>query len=114
MVGGLGLAGFPLTVSFGPRWTLIQTLLGTQPTWGLLIVVGQLGVVLGYLRLLQTFLAPLPPMQRLTPRERFTTIILLATGITLSGILALMPQAMDGIVQTVIGIVIRSSGQAVR
>ncbi len=114
MVGGLGLAGFPLTASFGPRWTLIQTLLGTQPTWGLLIVVGQLGVVLGYLRLLQTFLAPLPPMQRLMPRERFITIILLAAGITLSGMLALMPQAMDGIIQTVISIMIRSSGQAMR
>jgi formate hydrogenlyase subunit 3/multisubunit Na+/H+ antiporter MnhD subunit len=111
MVGGLGLAGFPLTASFGPRWALTQTLLGTEPTWGLLIVIGQLGVVLGYLRLLQVLLAPLPVAQRLVPRERFATIILLAVGVALSGVLALVPQAMDGIVQTVIGIVVQAPSQ---
>ncbi len=108
-VGGLGLAGFPLTASFGPRWTLIQILLRTRSTWGFLVIIGQLGVALGYLRLLQTFMAPLPRARRLLPREHLATVVLLAAGVLLSGFLALVPQTMDGIVQTVIEIVIQSS-----
>ncbi|HEY65396.1 MAG TPA: hypothetical protein G4O02_12580 [Caldilineae bacterium] len=109
LVGGLGLAGFPLTASFGLRWTLIQTLLRTRPVWGLLIVVGQLGVSLGYLRLLQSFWAPLPPSRRLIPRERLSSGLLLIVGVVLSGGLALIPQLLDGVVRMMIEIVVQIS-----
>jgi formate hydrogenlyase subunit 3/multisubunit Na+/H+ antiporter MnhD subunit len=111
MVGGLGLAGFPLTASFAPRWALIRTLLLTEPVWGLLVVAGQLGVALGYLRLLQVFWAPLAPGQRLGPRETTVTTILLIIGIGFSGVLGLIPQAANGIIYTVIGIITQSLRQ---
>ncbi len=109
LVGGLGLAGFPLTAEFGPRWALIQTLLRTRPAWGLLVVAGQLGVAIGYLHLLQSFWAPLPPERRLIRRERLPTVILIGFGVALSGILALVPQMADGVVQTIISIVVQTS-----
>jgi formate hydrogenlyase subunit 3/multisubunit Na+/H+ antiporter MnhD subunit len=111
MVGGLGLAGFPLTASFAPRWALIQTLLLTEPAWALLIVAGQMGVALGYLQLLQVLLAPAAPGQRFVRREAPIGVALLGAGVLLSGILAIAPQLTDGTVQTIVGI-IQSLSQA--
>ncbi len=111
MVGGLGLAGFPLTALFAPRWALIQILLLTEPGWGLLVVAGQLGVALGYLRLLQVFWAPSAPGQHLAPRETAVTAVLLVIGVGFSGMLGIIPQATNSIVQTVIGIVTQSLRQ---
>lgn len=108
MVGGLGLAGFPLTALFAPRWALIQTLLLTEPRWGLLVVAGQFGVALGYLRLLQVFWTSPVPGRRPVPRETTATAILLAIGIGLSGMLGVIPQATNGVVYTVIGIITQS------
>ncbi|MCS7222589.1 MAG: proton-conducting transporter membrane subunit [Anaerolineae bacterium] len=108
MVGGLGLAGFPLTALFAPRWALIQILLLTEPRWGLLVVAGQLGVALGYLRLLQAFWATPVPGQRPAPRETPVTAALLAMGVALSGMLGMIPQITNGVVYTVIGIITQS------
>ena len=104
LVGGLALCGFPLTASFAPRWGLSQTLLLTEPVWALLIVAGQLGVALGYLHLLQAFLAPAPPDARPARRETAAGVVLLTFGVFVSGILALVPQSTDGIVQTITGL----------
>ncbi|GAB4569349.1 MAG: hypothetical protein Kow0047_22580 [Anaerolineae bacterium] len=107
MVGGLGLAGFPLTASFGPRWILVQTLLGTKTSWALWIVLGQIGVTIGYLRLLYALLSPASPRRWMVPRERWSTALLLSLGVAASGLLALAPQWMDGAIQTVIGIMLQ-------
>ncbi len=104
LVGGLGLCGFPLTASFAARWGLSQTLLITEPVWALLIVAGQLGVALGYLHLLQAFLAPAPPEARPARRETIAGVVLLTFGVFFSGVLALAPQSTDGIVQTITGL----------
>ncbi|MCD6289922.1 MAG: hypothetical protein J7M34_05410 [Anaerolineae bacterium] len=111
VVGGLGLAGFPLTASFGPRWALTQTLLSTRPVWGLLVVAGQLGVALGYLRLIQSATAPLPTEHRLVPRESTLEAALLVVGVAISGIIALAPQTLNGVVRAVISIVVQSPGR---
>jgi formate hydrogenlyase subunit 3/multisubunit Na+/H+ antiporter MnhD subunit len=50
MVGGLTLAGSPLTLGFALRWQLIQMIAAIDPRWPALLILAGLGVAIGYLR----------------------------------------------------------------
>ena len=50
IVGGLTLAGTPLLAGFAPRWQLIRASAEIAPALPVLLVLGGLGVAIGYLR----------------------------------------------------------------
>ena len=59
MVGGLTLAGAPFTVGFVARWLLLQSAVNVDAQWPLLILLGGIGVAVGYIRGLQAMVKPL-------------------------------------------------------
>lgn len=50
IVGGLALAGLPLTAQFASRWALFQLLGENDPRWVLMLMIGATGVVIGAAR----------------------------------------------------------------
>ncbi len=50
MVGGLTLAGVPFTAGFVSRQILLQSFMDMDVRWGAIILLGGLGVAIGYLR----------------------------------------------------------------
>lgn len=50
IVGGLGLAGMPLTAQFASRWALLQLVEENDLRWTLLLLVGAFGVLIGVVR----------------------------------------------------------------
>lgn len=61
IAGGLTLAGAPFTAGFVARWLLLQSLASIDPRWPLLILLGSLGVAIGYIRGLSSLIDPAPP-----------------------------------------------------
>lgn len=57
IIGGLTLAGAPLTAGFSPYWQLLHSMAGVDSVWLSLLVLGGLGVSGGYLRGLRAALA---------------------------------------------------------
>ncbi|MEA3334935.1 MAG: proton-conducting transporter membrane subunit [Chloroflexota bacterium] len=89
LLGGLSLAGLPLTMGFASQWTLSQTL-GTQD-WLLaaLLLTGAIALSLGLLRGERSLLGHLE--NRLLEREDSLMVILAAAGIGVIVISALWP-----------------------
>ena len=58
IIGGLTLAGAPLLADFAPRWQLIHSSAEVASVLPVLLVLGGLGVAVGYLRGLSATLAP--------------------------------------------------------
>ena len=50
IMGGLALAGLPLTAQFASRWALFQLLAENDARWVLFLMIGAAGVVLGTVR----------------------------------------------------------------
>jgi formate hydrogenlyase subunit 3/multisubunit Na+/H+ antiporter MnhD subunit len=57
VIGGLTLAGAPLTAGFAPYWQLLRSMADVDLVWLVLLVVGGLGVTIGYLRGVQAALS---------------------------------------------------------
>jgi formate hydrogenlyase subunit 3/multisubunit Na+/H+ antiporter MnhD subunit len=58
LIGGLTLAGAPLLAGFAPHWQLLRTIAEMNSTWSVLLVLGGLGVAVGYLRGFRATLLP--------------------------------------------------------
>ncbi|MCB0181135.1 MAG: hypothetical protein KDI62_23120, partial [Anaerolineae bacterium] len=50
IIGGLTLAGTPFTAGFAPYWQLLRSAAANNPSWVIFLVLGGLGVAVGYLR----------------------------------------------------------------
>lgn len=50
IIGGLTLAGAPFTAGFAPFWQLLRSVAASEPNWVVFLVLGSLGVAVGYLR----------------------------------------------------------------
>jgi multicomponent Na+:H+ antiporter subunit D len=50
VIGGLTLAGVPFTAGFAPHWQLLHTAAQVDARWAALLILGGLGVAIGYLR----------------------------------------------------------------
>ncbi|HEY90081.1 MAG TPA: hypothetical protein G4N98_10200 [Thermoflexia bacterium] len=64
LVGGISLAGFPISLSFVARWGLYQLLAQEEFTWALLSLSGSVGVMWGLVRSLRVLLKRPPPVER--------------------------------------------------
>jgi multicomponent Na+:H+ antiporter subunit D len=68
VVGGLTLAGVPLTVGFPLRWQLLQSIAGVDSRWPILLTLAGLGVAIGYLRGFRSLLlSPTVPNKKERP-----------------------------------------------
>ncbi len=50
LIGGLTLAGAPLTAGFAPQWQLLRSIAALNSGWAVLLVLAGFGVAIGYLR----------------------------------------------------------------
>lgn len=100
VVGGLALAGLPLTAQFASRWALFQLLAENDPRWVLFLIIGAAGVIAGAARAGSACFGPL----RASPVEREPTLAaLLILALVAFGLgLGLFPQLLTAPVAAVI------------
>ncbi len=91
MIGGGILAGVPLLAGFGPRWQIIHTGAEVNPVLPALLVLGGLGVAIGYLRGLRAMIAPGHGPARVTFAEPRLLLALISLLIVVSILLGLFP-----------------------
>lgn len=93
LLGGLGLAGFPLSAGFPGHWAALQIVaeLDWQPAAVVLLASG--GAIFGYIRLARVLYGPL--VNRRLMREQPINIGLAVVVLALSVGLAVAPQLMD-------------------
>ncbi|MEA3310085.1 MAG: proton-conducting transporter membrane subunit [Chloroflexota bacterium] len=64
LIGGISLAGFPISLSFDARWGLYRLLAQEEFTWALLALLGSAGVMFGLVRSLRVLLKRSPTVKR--------------------------------------------------
>jgi formate hydrogenlyase subunit 3/multisubunit Na+/H+ antiporter MnhD subunit len=87
VLGGLALAGFPLTAGFPIRWAVYRAMSGEEMLWTILLLVSSAGIVIGLLRGLNAMLGaePRDDMAR-QPILASLLVILLAILVILLGV----------------------------
>lgn len=94
LLGGLSLAGLPLTAGFAGQWALLQALGSRDWLLAALLLLGALGVVAGLARSQQVLLGHLENL--LLEREERLMVIIAASGLVLIILPALWPQVWRG------------------
>lgn len=89
VLGGLTLAGVPFTPGFAPTWQLLMSMAEVDPRGVVLLVLGGLGVALGYLRGLHATLQEghKPPDRRTGVNLREPRLLVILTAILCLGCL---------------------------
>ncbi len=64
LIGGVSLAGFPISLGFDARWGLYRLLAQEEFIWALLALLGSAGVMLGLVRSLRVLLKRSPVVKR--------------------------------------------------
>jgi formate hydrogenlyase subunit 3/multisubunit Na+/H+ antiporter MnhD subunit len=87
VLGGLALAGFPLTAGFPTRWAVYRAMSGEEMLWTFLLLASSAGIVIGLLRGLNAMLGaePRDDMAR-QPILASLLVILLAILVILLGV----------------------------
>jgi len=60
LIGGLALAGFPMTAGFATHWGVSRAVAGSHWTWTVLLLASSVGIVVGLLRALGAMLGDEP------------------------------------------------------
>jgi multicomponent Na+:H+ antiporter subunit D len=102
VLGGLSLAGMPLTAGFPSRWAIYRLLAGysSQASLALAMLLSGVGVALGYLRGLSTLLGP--STESKVKREPFIASLIILGMIILCLGLGLRPQWLLPLIQRVV------------
>jgi formate hydrogenlyase subunit 3/multisubunit Na+/H+ antiporter MnhD subunit len=98
MLGGLALAGFPLTAGFPAHWAVYRSLASQQWLWTLLLVVSSVGIIVGLLRGLNAMLGA-DARQDVARQPIFASFLLLVLA-ALTIALGLYPQLFLDSVQS--------------
>lgn len=102
MIGGLALAGFPLTAGFATHWAVYRAVMGEESLWALLLLLSSAGIVVGLLRGLSATLAGESPDSgddpRLARQPRLAALMILALA-ALVVVLGVYPQLFLGPVE---------------
>lgn len=98
IVGGIAMAGFPLSLGFAAHWGLFR-LLSTQNLFqAILALAGCAGVMMGLISVVRVLLSPAPkPAPKTRSREDAVTLILIVVLIGVTVTLGLFPQAASRI-----------------
>jgi formate hydrogenlyase subunit 3/multisubunit Na+/H+ antiporter MnhD subunit len=92
MLGGLALAGFPLTAGFPVHWTVYRAASGEEWIWTALLLASSIGIGVGVLRGLGAMLGN-EPRQNVDRQPAIASLIVL-TLIVLTLVLGLYPQLL--------------------
>jgi NADH-quinone oxidoreductase subunit N len=93
LLGGLGLAGFPLSAGFTGHWAALQIVAESDWRPAAVVLLASAGAIFGYIRLARALFGPLE--NRFLSREMPLNILLAACALLLSIGLAVAPQLMD-------------------
>lgn len=99
VLGGLGLAGFPLSAGFTGHWAALQTVAETDWRVAAIVLVASGGVVVGFVRLIRILYDPRSLPTHASERL-LNTLVALAAILVVSGA-ALSPQTFSGFVSWV-------------
>ncbi len=94
LLGGLGLAGFPLSAGFTGHWAALQIVAETDWRPAAVVLLASGGAILGFIRLARVMFGPL--LDRSILRERPVNVALAILMLLLSVSLAIAPQLLDG------------------
>lgn len=89
LLGGLSLAGLPLTAGFAGQWALVQALGRTDWLQAVIVLLGAWGLAVGFLRSLRVLLGRLDNL--LLEREEPLMILLASLGVLVIIVPALWP-----------------------
>lgn len=93
LLGGLGLAGFPLSAGFTGHWAALQIIAENDWRPAAVVLLASGGAIFGYIRMARALFGPTP--QRGLVREQPIAATLAVVVLLLSVGLALIPQLMD-------------------
>ena len=93
LLGGLGLAGFPLSAGFTGHWAALQIVAESDWRPAAVVLIASCGAIFGYIRMARTFYGPLA--NHFLLREQPLNIGLAVLVLLLSIGLAVAPQLMD-------------------
>jgi NADH:ubiquinone oxidoreductase subunit 2 (subunit N) len=93
LIGGLGLAGFPLSAGFTGHWAAIQLVAASDWRQAAAVLIASGGAILGFIRVARILFGPLE--NRLMLRERPLSAALAAATLLFSIGLAIAPQLLD-------------------
>ncbi len=94
LLGGLGLAGFPLSAGFTGHWAALQIVAETDWRPAAVVLLASGGAILGFVRLARLLYGPL--LDRAMLREHAVNVALALVVLLLSASLAIAPQILDG------------------
>jgi formate hydrogenlyase subunit 3/multisubunit Na+/H+ antiporter MnhD subunit len=100
LLGGLSLAGLPLTVGFAGQWALVQALGSQDWLQSVIVLVGALGLAGGFLRSQRVMLGRLDNL--LVEREGRLMILLAGLGILILVWPALFPSVWRSILSAAV------------
>lgn len=90
MLGGLALAGFPLTGGFPTHWAVLRSVAGSETLWALVLFVSSIGIIIGLLRGLNGMLGTGPRDEIARQPVLASLMVLLLAGLVI--VLGLYPQ----------------------
>jgi multicomponent Na+:H+ antiporter subunit D len=93
LLGGLGLAGFPLSAGFTGHWAAIQVIANVDWRPAVLVLLASGGAIFGFIRLARTLFGPLD--NRALVREQPMSALVAVVALLLSVGLAVAPQLLD-------------------
>jgi formate hydrogenlyase subunit 3/multisubunit Na+/H+ antiporter MnhD subunit len=93
LLGGLGLAGFPLSAGFTGHWAALQIVAESDWRPAAVVLLASAGAIFGYIRLARALFGPLE--NRFLSREVPVNILLAGFVLLVSIGLAVAPQLMD-------------------
>lgn len=93
LLGGLGLAGFPLSAGFTGHWAALQIVAESDWRPAAVVLLASAGAIFGYIRLARALFGPLE--NRFLDREQPHTVALALVVLLISVGLAVAPQLMD-------------------
>lgn len=96
LLGGLGLAGFPLSAGFAAHWTALLTLAELDWRPAAVVLVASAGVFLGYVRLARLLFGQLEDRSLVREHGLRAALALAALGVTIG--VAIAPQLLNDVI----------------
>lgn len=94
LLGGLGLAGFPLSAGFTGHWAAVQILAESDWQLAAVVLLASGGAIFGFVRMARVMFGPL--INPFLARERWRGVVLAVALLAVSLSLAIAPQLLDG------------------
>jgi NADH-quinone oxidoreductase subunit N len=89
-IGGLALAGFPLTAGFPTRWAVYRAMSGEETIWIFLLLVSSAGIIIGLLRGVNAMLGSEPRQDVARQPLLGSLLVVLLAGVVI--LLGVFPQ----------------------